>query len=54
MNNNILLSGPHEQASGLYRWQVIDARTGKVVRENPVWKKNLILNIGMDGLYSRT
>lgn len=38
-------------AAGFLKWQVIDGKTGKVVRDSgPDWIRNLILNNGLNGL----
>ncbi len=38
----------HQAARGLYKVAVVDARTREVVWEQKDWRKNLILNNGMD------
>jgi hypothetical protein len=44
----------HQGAQGLYRVAVVDSATGDVVWEQKEWKKNLILNQGMDAIASLT
>lgn len=43
----------HQAASGRFKVQVVDARTGKVVEDRP-WQSNLILDSGLDRLATET
>lgn len=44
-----------QSAAGFLKWQVIDGKTGKVVRDSgPDWIRNLILNNGLNGINTRT
>lgn len=43
-----------QSAAGFLKWQVIDGKTGKVVRDSgPDWIRNLILNNGLNGINTR-
>lgn len=43
----------NQSAQGRLRWQVIDAKTGRIVRQS-CWIRNLIVNNGMDEVSNRT
>ena len=49
---NILRGGIHHILEGYYRVSVVDGLTGETVWEMPEEKKNLILNQGLDAVYS--
>lgn len=53
MSENIK-NGVHQQLEGFYKVAVVDSKTNEIVYEQPDWKKNLILNNGMDQIYSST
>lgn len=44
----------NQSARGYLKWAVVDAKTKEVIRDSgPDWIPNLILNIGMNSVYSR-
>lgn len=46
------MNGIHHTVEGAYRVSVVDDKSGQVVWEQPELQKNLILNQGLDALYS--
>ena len=48
-----LIHASSQVASGRYKVQVVNSRTGQIVEERP-WAKNLILNNGLDGIALRS
>jgi len=50
--NNEIYSGIGQSFQGFYKVKIVDATTNEVTWESD-WKKNLILNQGMDALYSQ-
>lgn len=51
MNNNQIYKGIHQQLQGFYKIAIVNGSTKEVVWEQKEWKKNLILNQGMDEIY---
>jgi hypothetical protein len=53
MNREIVINRK-QSAQGFMKWAVVDSATGEVVRDSgPDWIPNLILNNGLNGIYSR-
>jgi hypothetical protein len=50
--NNATKGGVHQTLEGYYRVAVVDGQTNEVIWEQPELKKNLILNQGMDAVFS--
>ena len=49
MNNNTeIKAGFNHTLEGSFKLSVIDAKTNEIIREQPDFQKNLILNCGMD------
>lgn len=53
MNNIHYTGGIHQMLAGYYRVSIVDGKTGEVVWQQPELQKNLILNQGMDAVYSK-
>lgn len=50
--NNIIRGGLTQTMEGYYKVSVVDGTTNEIVWEQPELQKNLILNYGMDAVYS--
>ena len=49
MNKNVTIG---QQARGMFKVQRVDAKTGQVIEDRP-WRKNLILNSGLNMIHTR-
>lgn len=53
MSQKNVNDGIHQQIEGFYKLVVLDGTTNEVVWEQKDWRKNLILNQGIDQIYSQ-
>jgi hypothetical protein len=52
--NREIVTERKQSAQGFMKWAVVDAATQEVIRDSgPDWIPNLILNNGLNGVYSR-
>ena len=50
--NNQVYNGFNQELRGFYKASVVKSDTNEIVWEQPEWKNNLILNQGMDQIYT--